>query len=71
VSERDRLIRARSRAEAEFGTGPLDAMIAAEELADSLRDLIAALEEAPPLGDAETHLLENLRRTLAEWERDA
>jgi hypothetical protein len=42
----------------------------AEELADTLRDLIAALEKPPALGDAEAHLLENLRRTLAEWEAD-
>lgn len=42
----------------------------AEELADTLRDLIAALEKPPALGAAEAHLLENLRRTLAEWEAD-
>jgi hypothetical protein len=40
----------------------------AEALAQSIRDLIAALEEAPSLSDAEAHLLANLRVTLAEWE---
>jgi hypothetical protein len=43
----------------------------AEKLADSLRDLIAALEEQPSLGPAETTLLDNLRRTLAEWDDSA
>ena len=41
---------------------------AAEELADSLRELIAALEESPSLGPAEERLLVNLRGTLAEWD---
>jgi hypothetical protein len=39
----------------------------AEQLAEALRGLIAALEEEPSLGPAEARLLVNLRGTLAEW----
>lgn len=42
----------------------------AEKLAEHVRDLIAALEALPDLSAAELHLLENLRRTLADWEAD-
>lgn len=38
-----------------------------EQLADALRDFIAALEEEPSLGPAEARLLVNLRGTLADW----
>lgn len=39
-----------------------------EELAQSIRELIAALEEEPALVPAEANLIANLRRTLEEWE---
>jgi hypothetical protein len=39
-----------------------------ERLVQSLRELIAALEEPPALGPAEETLLANLRETLEEWE---
>ena len=42
---------------------------AAGQLVNSLRDLIAVLEEAPSLDEPEARLLDNLRLTLAEWER--
>ena len=39
-----------------------------EALAQSIRELIAALEASPSLSEPEAHLLEGMRRALAEWE---